>query len=158
MKNIILLFVLLGLFSVNLFSQSNSYNRLDWHYKSNLSLYEYAQKGYYTNISDQTNVDHVVSLHDAHHSGGASWSYQKKKKFTNDDINQVAALKEVNRNIKKNFTPKNFIKRMEESKYKFYQDRKCEYVLKYVRVKQEYNLSFQNNDMKFLHSMLENCQ
>ena len=61
---------------------AGSYNRDSFYfqsYKPSTSI------GFYTNQTcDFINIDHVVSLKDAHDSGAASWSTYKKRTFAND--------------------------------------------------------------------------
>ncbi len=125
-------------------SAEERYNRSDFKYhsyKPNVSI------GFYTNQScDFINIDHLVSLKDAHESGAASWSPDKKRTFANDKANHVPSCGRVN-SSKGSAGPKDFLRRSNDGKgleYKIV--RFCEYVQKYYAVKVKYGLSFQDND------------
>jgi hypothetical protein len=120
------------------------YNRSDFNYHS------YKPKssiGFYTNQTcDFINIDHVVSLKDAHDSGAASWSTYKKRTFANDKANHVPSCGRVN-SSKGSAGPKDFLRRSNDGKGLEYEIvRFCEYVRKYYAVKVKYGLSFQDND------------
>ena len=119
------------------------YNRSDFNYhsyKPNVSI------GFYTNQScDFINIDHLVSLKDAHESGAASWSADKKRSFANDRSNHVPSCGRVN-SSKGSAGPKDFLRRSNDGKgleYKIVSF--CEYVEKYHAVKLKYGLSFEAN-------------
>jgi len=122
---------------------AGSYNRDSFFYQSykpNTSI------GFYTNQScNFINIDHIVSLKDAHDSGAASWSTYKKRTFANDKANHVPSCGRVNSSIGST-RPKDFLRRSNDGKgleYKIV--RFCEYVEKYYAVKLEYELSFESN-------------
>ena len=120
------------------------YNRSDFNYhsyKPNVSI------GFYTNQScDFINIDHLVSLKDAHESGAASWSPDKKRSFANDRSNHVPSCGRVN-SSKGSAGPKDFLRRSNDGKGLEYEIvRFCGYVQKYYAVKVKYGLSFQDND------------
>ena len=119
------------------------YNRSDFNYhsyKPNVSI------GFYTNQScDFINIDHLVSLKDAHESGAACWSHDKKRSFANDRSNHVPSCGRVN-SSKGSAGPKDFLRRSNDGKgleYKIVSF--CEYVEKYHAVKLKYGLSFEAN-------------
>ena len=120
------------------------YNRSDFNYHS------YKPKssiGFYTNQTcDFINIDHLVSLKDAHESGAASWSPDKKRSFANDRANHVPSCGRVN-SSKGSAGPKDFLRRSNVGKGLDYEIvRFCDYVQKYYAVKVKYGLSFQDND------------
>jgi len=122
---------------------SSGYNRTDFNYRSykpNTSI------GFYTNKScSSINIDHIVSLKDAHNSGAASWSTYKKRTFANDRANHVPSCGRVN-SSKGSAKPKDFLRRSNDGKGLEYEIvRFCEYVEKYHAVKLEYELSFESN-------------
>jgi hypothetical protein len=132
-------------------SVASSYDRKDFNYRSykaNTAI------GFYTGKTcDFINIDHVVSLKDAHESGAASWSQAKKKAFANDRSNHVPSCGRVN-SSKGSAVPKDFLRRSRDGKgldYKIV--RWCGYVTKYRSVKQAYGLSFIAND----RSIFERC-
>jgi len=123
---------------------AGSYNRAQFHfqsYKPDTSI------GFYTNKScSSINIDHIVSLKDAHDSGASSWSTYKKRTFANDKANHVPSCGRVN-SSKGSAGPKDFLRRSNDGKGLEYEIvRFCEYVQKYYAVKLEYELSFEYND------------
>ena len=120
------------------------YNRSDFNYQS------YKPKssiGFYTNQTcDFINIDHLVSLKDAHESGAASWNTYKKRTFANDKANHVPSCGRVN-SSKGSAGPKDFLRRSnDETGLEYEIVRFCEYVRKYHAVKIKYGLSFASND------------
>ena len=138
---------------------STKYYRKAWGYVFNKSLYN-SRIGFYTNRGDEKiHTDHVVALKDAHDSGGKDWSLADKKKFANDIMNQVLSLEHVNRSLKNDFQPKEFINNMAKKKrYNFADGRKCEYLKRYIIIKKKYDLNFNNNDKKFLLGEIKQCK
>jgi hypothetical protein len=122
---------------------AGSYNRAEFRYQSykpNTSI------GFYTNQTCSfINIDHIVSLKDAHDSGASSWTNNKKRAFANDKANHVPSCGRVN-SSKGSVGPKDFLRRSNDGRgleYKIV--RFCEYVRKYHAVKLEYELSFGAN-------------
>ena len=132
-------------------SLADGYDRKDFNYRS---YKPGTDIGFYTNQPcDFINIDHIVSLKDAHESGAASWSDSKKKSFANDRANHVPSCGRVN-SSKGSAVPKDFLRRSRDGKgldYKIV--RWCEYVTRYHAVKQAYGLSFIAND----RSIFERC-
>jgi hypothetical protein len=121
----------------------SGYDRKDFNYRS---YKPGTDIGFYTNQPcDFINIDHIVSLKDAHESGAASWSDSKKKTFANDKANHVPSCGRVN-SSKGSAVPKDFLRRSRDGKgldYKIV--RWCDYVTKYHAVKIKYALSFAGN-------------
>jgi 5-methylcytosine-specific restriction endonuclease McrA len=120
-----------------------AYNRSDFgyvSYKPNKSL------GFYTKKTCSImNIDHLVSLKDAHESGAYRWSNSKKVRFANDRSNHVPSCRNVNIS-KGSAGPKEFLRRSGDGKGLDYQlVGFCEYVKKYHSVKLQYDLSFASN-------------
>ena len=125
---------------------AGSYNRAQFYfqsYKPETSI------GFYTNQTcSSINIDHIVSLKDAHDSGASSWSTHKKRTFANDKANHVPSCGRVN-SSKGSAGPKDFLRRSNDGKgleYKIV--RFCEYVQKYFEVKVKYGLSLESNSAK----------
>jgi len=123
-----------------------SYKRSDFNfysYKPNTSI------GFYTNKPcDLINIDHIVSLKDAHESGASSWGASKKKAFANDRSNHVPSCGRVN-SSKGSEGPSDFLRRSRDGRGLEYEIiRFCEYVQKYYAVKVKYGLSLKNNSAK----------
>ena len=131
-------------------ASADGYDRKDFNYRSykpNTAI------GFYTGKAcDFINIDHVVSLKDAHDSGAASWSDSKKQTFANDRRNHVPSCGRVN-SSKGSAVPKDFLRRSRDGKgldYKIV--RWCEYVTKYHAVKIKYGLSFRANNRQIFSS------
>ena len=101
--------------------------------------------GFYTGMKCPTNTDHVVSLKDAHESGGFNWSSSKRARFANDKSNHVPSCKRIN-SSKGSSTPKDFFRKSSDGRGMDYEIKnRCAYVEIYFKVKKKYNLSFTNN-------------
>ena len=140
--------IILTSFCLASFAIADSYDRKDFNYRSykpNTPI------GFYTGKTcDFINIDHIVSLKDAHESGAASWRDSKKQTFANDRRNHVPSCSRVN-SSKGSAAPKDFLRRSSDGKgldYKII--RWCEYVTKYHSVKQAYDLSVIANDRTLL--------
>jgi hypothetical protein len=122
---------------------AGSYNRAQFYFQS---YKPETSVGFYTNQTcSSINIDHVVSLKDAHDSGASSWSTYKKRTFANDKANHVPSCGRVN-SSKGSTGPKDFLRRSNDGKgleYKIV--RFCEYVRKYYALKVKYGLSFMRN-------------
>ena len=120
------------------------YDRKSFRYRS------YATKsdmGYYTKKICNTNIDHVVSLKDAHDSGAAHWPKSLKEKFANDKFNHVESCSRVN-SSKGSSIPKDFLRKSRDGKGLEYDIISfCSYLKIYFKVKVKYELSFEKNDL-----------
>ena len=102
--------------------------------------------GFYTKQTCKTNIDHVVSLKDAHQSGASSWSNENKSAFANDRTNHVPSCARVN-SSKGASTPSDFLRKSRDGKGMDYEIVEfCSYVEVYFAVKTRYGLSFSNNN------------
>lgn len=121
-------------------STSLGYNRSDFDYRSYRTS---ATVGYYTGQTCSTmNIDHVVSLKDAHESGAKTWPAIKKSLFANDRENHVPSCRKINIS-KGSAVPQDFFRRSRDGKgldYEFVNF--CRYVKKYFIIKKKYDLSF----------------
>ena len=101
--------------------------------------------GFYTGMKCPTNIDHVVSLKDAHESGGFNWSSSKRTRFANDKSNHVPSCRVIN-SSKGSSMPKDFFRKSSDGRGMDYEIKdRCAYVEIYFKVKKKYNLSFTNN-------------
>ena len=124
-------------------SYSGKYNRKSFQYKSYSSNTDI---GFYTLTRCDTNIDHVVSLKDAHDSGAGFWNNSLKKKFANDKVNHVPSCSRIN-SSKGASTPIDFLRKSSDGKGIEYEIKSfCSYVKIYFKVKTKYNLSFDNNN------------
>ncbi len=124
-------------------SYSSKYNRTSFQYKSyspNTDI------GFYTLSRCDTNIDHVVSLKDAHDSGASFWNKSLKEQFANDKINHVPSCSRVN-SSKGASTPLDFLRKSSDGRGIEYEIKSfCSYLGIYFQVKTKYNLSFNNNN------------
>ena len=130
----------------DLYSQS-SYDRREWKYKK----YTFTNTiGFYSGVTCLIgiDIDHVVSLKDAHYSGGRLWDPERKSKFANDVQNLVPSCSEINRS-KGASLPLKFIARADDGsgvEFDFTKNNICKYLKIYKKVKVKYQLSFNAND------------
>ena len=124
-------------------SYSGKYNRKSFQYKSyppNTDI------GFYTLSRCDTNIDHVVSLKDAHDSGASFWNNSLKEQFANDKANHVPSCSRVN-SSKGASTPLDFLRKSSDGRGMEYEIKSfCSYLGIYFQVKTKYNLSFKNNN------------
>jgi len=120
-----------------------NYNRKSFQYKSyspNTDI------GFYTLSKCDTNIDHVISLKDAHDSGAVLWHNALKEKFANDKANHVSSCSKVN-SSKGASTPLDFLRKSSDGKGMEYEIKSfCSYLGIYYQVKTKYKLSFNNNN------------
>jgi hypothetical protein len=106
----------------------------------------YSSKGFYTGQICDTNIDHVVSLKDAHESGAGRWTITERLIFSNDRLNHVPSCSRVN-SSKGSSTPSEFFRKSSDGRGLDYEIKtKCAYLGIYYQVKRKYQLSFGNND------------
>ena len=122
-----------------------SFNRDLYGYESYPSS---ATRGFYTGQTCNTNIDHVVSLKDAHESGAGRWTIAERVTFSNDRLNHVPACSRIN-SSKGASTPSDFFRKSSDGKGMEYEIKpRCAYLGIYYQVKKQYRLSFGNNDPK----------
>ena len=103
-------------------------------------------RGFYTGLTCNTNIDHVVSLKDAHDSGAGRWEASYRVEFANDKSNHVPSCLRIN-SSKSSSTPRDFLRKGSDGQGMDYEIKpKCAYLGIYYQVKQKYGLSFSNND------------
>lgn len=93
---------------------------------------EYTGK-YFTN-PNYLNIDHIVPLYNAHHSGGRNWSKTKKNKFFNDKDNLIIVSIKANSD-KGHKSPVEWLPPNEEYR--------AEYIIKWYRVKKKWGLEIE---------------
>lgn len=83
-------------------------------------------------------IDHLVPLFEAHKSGGAAWSRDKKRKFANDPENLVITSQKANRqkgaNTLKTWLPVNL-------------SYACKYYKQWMYIKKKYELSISPEEL-----------
>lgn len=124
----------------------------------NRDLYAYesyptqTNRGFYTGNTCDTNIDHVVSLKDAHYSGAGRWSVPERIAFANDKLNHVPTCSRIN-SSKGASTPSDFFRKSSDGKGMEYEIKpRCAYLGIYYQVKRKYQLSFGNNDSSLFAS------
>ena len=106
----------------------------------------HSSTGFYTGQTCDTNIDHVVSLKDAHQSGAGRWTITERISFSNDRLNHVPSCSRVN-SSKGSSTPSDFFRKSSDGRGLDYEiTAKCSYLGIYYQVKRKYRLSFKNND------------
>lgn len=101
----------------------------------------------YTEASD-LHIDHLVPLKHAHDHGGAEWSRELKARFANDPRNLLPV--HAGTNMQKGdkaphqWRPPN-------------RDFWCEYARRWQMVKEEYELRFEDAEIRALSEMSETC-
>ena len=93
-------------------------------------------------------IDHLVSLKEAHESGGASWSAQKKHQFAQDQENLRAVLASTNRS-KQDFDPGEWLPAKK--------DRACTYVRAWVAIKEKWKLTGDRKEQDAIDLLQEQC-
>lgn len=124
-----------------------NYNRDDWGYTGRSFS---TNVGYYSGVAcaDGIDADHVLSLKDAHDSGGCAWSRSQKAQFSNDVANLVPSCSGINRS-KGARLPAEFIRLSGDGSgvdFVFSRANMCAYLTKYKQVKDKYSLSLSQND------------
>lgn len=96
----------------------------------------------------QVDIDHVVPLKEAHISGASGWTKEKKRQFANDEDNLLAVSKSANRS-KGAKDPAKWMPKNEA----FH----CEYIKKWVAVKEKYILYMDRKEQQKVNRVLEGC-
>lgn len=95
--------------------------------------------GAYTNktytVAKDLDLDHIVPLYDAHHTGGYAWSREKRRAFANDPINLLPVYFSENRR-KGGKSPMEYM-----PPYKPYH---CEYLTRWIKIKKKYDLQIRS--------------
>lgn len=111
------------------------------------SYQTYSSRGFYTGKTCDTNIDHVVSLKDAHESGAGRWTITERITFSNDRLNHVPSCSRVN-SSKGSSTPSDFLRKSGDGRGMDYEIKtKCAYLGIYYQIKRKYLLSFGINDL-----------
>ena len=122
------------------------YNRREWSFRGHKFN---TSTGHYSGLQcSKIDADHVISLKDAHESGGCQWSRDQKRKFANDEDNLVPSCAHINRS-KGARLPAGFIKGASDGRgvdFNFPANNVCNYLAIYKNVKDKYGLSYTNNN------------
>jgi hypothetical protein len=93
-------------------------------------------------------IDHIVPLSHAFYNGASKWNKKLKQDFANDPENLLAVSAHENRN-KKDKPPHRWM----PSNKKFH----CEYIEKWIFVKQKYKLDITVSEANYLNSKRQSC-
>ena len=96
----------------------------------------------------QVDIDHVVPLKEAHISGASGWTKEMKRRFANDEDNLLAVSRSANRS-KGAKDPAQWMPKNEA----FH----CEYIKKWVAVKEKVILYMDRNEQQKINRVLEGC-
>lgn len=105
----------------------------------------------YTNTvvhSSKVDIDHVVPLKEAWDSGAKDWTESKRIQFANDIGNLLAVSATSNRS-KSDKSPDKWMPQNKQ----FH----CEYLKRYKNIKSQWNLSYDNKELKFINDNLVGC-
>ena len=115
--------------------------------------------GYYTGLyCEDVEIDHLVSLADAHASGANEWSNLEKKRFANDKSNHVPACPSINRS-KGSSSPSDFLRKSRDGtgiEFSFVD--LCGYISRYIEIKAAYRLAITREELTLLEDCPENSQ
>lgn len=112
----------------------------------------------HTGPANKIDVDHLVPLAEAHRSGGWAWDYEKRLEFWNDPNNHVAVHERVN-SRKSDIDPGGESQRGRRSEGWWPPDESqhCWYAERWIEVKLEWGLSFDNHEIVSLMEKLRSC-
>ena len=99
--------------------------------------------------ASDVDIDHHVSIAHAHYHGGSSWSLEKKAHFANDMENLTVMDDDTNQRDKKHYAPHKW---MPSNK-----DYHCEYIKKWVEIKDKYKLRYGSKEQKKINAVLKQC-
>lgn len=100
-------------------------------------------------IAHKVDIDHVVSLKEAHISGGSTWSWSKRKQFVNDPRNLIVVSSSENRRK----GAKDPALWLPDNKH-FH----CEYIKLWIDIKKTYQLSIDDKEQHAISSVLQYCE
>ena len=106
----------------------------------------------YSNITldnfKQTDIDHIVSLSEAHDSGLCDASLEEKRSFANDLLNLTLATPKVNR----------YQKSSKDINEWYPENNKCWFLNRVIKVKQKYNLTIDNQEADTMKELHKECE
>lgn len=92
-------------------------------------------------------IDHIVPLKEAHNSGAAKWSSDRKLQFANDTTNLVPV-----------YGPANESKSDKDAAaWRPRKEHQCDYARRYTAVKAKWNLTVDDSERNALSEMLDTC-
>ena len=95
-------------------------------------------------------IDHMVALNEAWRSGAHEWSTERRQQFANDlDSTQLWAVSATSNRAKGDSDPADWLPPQESAH--------CDYVVSWIEVKHEWDLSVDQEEEAALHEVLEGC-
>ena len=95
-------------------------------------------------------IDHMVALKEAWRSGAHEWSTERRQQFANDlDSTQLWAVSATSNRAKGDSDPADWLPPQESAH--------CDYVVSWIEVKHEWDLSVDQDEEAALHEVLEGC-
>lgn len=92
-------------------------------------------------------IDHIVPLQEAHHSGAGDWTSSRRAEFANDTTNLVPV-----------YGPANASKGGDDAAaWRPRQQHQCDYARRYTAVKAKWNLTVDTSERDALADMLDTC-
>lgn len=105
--------------------------------------------GAQTRSPRSVDIDHIIPLGHAFEVGGNLWSREQKEAFANDFENLLATSSTANRSKGKR-APHQWMP--PDSRYH------CEYIRRWVGIKQKYGLSYMDGETEHIKAIKESCQ
>ena len=137
-------------------NRCSPYDRDDYPYEQSVELKIIERMGgviysphtgsYFSNRKE-TDIDHIVSLSEAHDSGLCSASLSVRRQFASDLINLTLASPEVSRRQKKAYDAADWLPTAN----------KCWYAYAVVKVRLEYGLTIDEQEARALDKVLRSC-
>ena len=103
--------------------------------------------GKYFKSIEETDIEHIVSLSEAHDSGLCAADEKTKMRFTSDVLNLTLASPTVNRDEKSGFDASGWLP----------EKNKCWFANKVIKVKKAYNLTVDSEELVALEKVISNC-
>ena len=104
--------------------------------------------GKFFNSIRETDIEHIVSLSEAHDSGLCSASTKTKRKFASDLRNLTLADPVINRREKRGYDASEWMPRYN----------RCWYAYKVIEIKKLYNLSIDPKELSVLKKTISKCR
>ena len=104
--------------------------------------------GKYHIVARSLDIDHIVALAEAHRSGAAAWSSERKRKFSNSRSNLIAVVADVNRR-KSDKDPASWLPPRTAAH--------CEYMQKWVAIKSSWGLGYDAQEAQKIAALQAKC-
>lgn len=94
-----------------------------------------------------TDIEHIVANSEAHESGMGSRTQEERKQFASDLDNLTLAAPRLNRYVKRDKDPANWLP----------ENNRCWYVGKYLEIKRKYGLSMDQAEADAVLAVYRSC-